>query len=75
MSQTQRLNLASDLLGQMNKNHDLLGRLISREIYNMMSADERRDALLQLRVNAEVLWRVADLGRVEAITAQSAAAT
>ncbi|KAI5837659.1 hypothetical protein DFP73DRAFT_600625 [Morchella snyderi] len=74
MSNTQRIELVKDVLGKLGHNNDLLDRLTLPETYNMLSAADRQNTLVQLRVSAEVLWRVAEVARMDGQMAQSAAA-
>ncbi|KAI5837660.1 hypothetical protein DFP73DRAFT_635914 [Morchella snyderi] len=73
MSGKVETTLANGILVQMGHTSHALNRLITAETYAMMSADERGNALLQLRLSAEVLSKLAEVLRVGAQMAQTSA--
>ncbi|KAI5837664.1 hypothetical protein DFP73DRAFT_531600 [Morchella snyderi] len=67
--------ISSNILVQLNHTINALNRLTIAVQHPQPPEDERKSAIYQLKVSVEVLHKLAEVARVDAVMAQSAAAS
>ncbi|KAI5837662.1 hypothetical protein DFP73DRAFT_635917 [Morchella snyderi] len=63
------MTFAADILVQLTTTIVTLNRLTTAGAYPAMTTSQREDALLHLRVSAEVLHKLAEVARLETLAA------